>query len=83
MPNFSNNRKPNMRYLILLLAPLVAVLWVPFFNHVNPEVWGIPFFSWYQFLWVVISAVVTAHAYFKATPPLQPIRRKLPERHRE
>ena len=83
MPTFSNNRKPNMWWLILLLAPFAAVLWVPFFNRVNPEVWGIPFFFWYQFLWVVISAVVTALVYFKATPPLQPIRRKRPEQHRE
>jgi hypothetical protein len=38
---------------------LVGVLWVPFFNRVNPQLWGIPFFFWHQFLWVVISAGVT------------------------
>ena len=82
MANFSNNRKPNMWGLVLLLAPFVAVMWVPFFNLVNPEVWGIPFFFWYQFLWVVTSAVVTALVYSKATPQLQPIQRKRPEQDR-
>lgn len=83
MPNFSNNRRPNMWWLILLFAPFVAAPWVPFFNRVNPEAWGIPFFPWYQFLWVVIGAVVTTLVYFKAMPPLQPIRRKRREQHRE
>lgn len=83
MSNFSNGRKPNLWWLILLLTPFVGVLWVPFFNRVNLEVWGIPFFFWYQFLWVVISAGVTALVYFKATPQLQPNRRKRPGQHRE
>ena len=55
MSNFSNDRKPNLWWLILLLTPFVGVLWVPFFNRVNPEVWGIPFFFWYQFLWVSLA----------------------------
>lgn len=83
MMNFSNNRKPNAWWMVLLLAPFVGVLWVPFFNRVNPEISGIPFFFWYQFLWVVISAVVTALVYFKATPPLQAIQRKRLEKHRD
>jgi len=29
---------------------------VPHFNRIKAELWGIPFFFWYQFLWVAISA---------------------------
>lgn len=59
--------KPNLWWFLLLLAPFVGVLWVPFFNHITPEIWGIPFFFWYQFLWVIISALITALVYFKTT----------------
>jgi hypothetical protein len=29
---------------------------------------GIPFFYWYQLLWVVIGALLTAVVYFATTP---------------
>lgn len=69
-----HDRKPNQWWLTLLLLPFVGVLWVPFFNRVQPELWGIPFFFWYQFLWVVLSAIVTALVYFKVAPRLHGIR---------
>jgi hypothetical protein len=42
----------------------IAVLWPPFYNRVDPKWAGIPFFYWYQLLWVVISALLTAVVYF-------------------
>jgi hypothetical protein len=48
---------------LLLLVPFFAVLWVPFYNSVEPQLGGIPFFYWYQFLWIVISAGLTLLAY--------------------
>jgi hypothetical protein len=48
---------------LLLLAPFLAVLWVPFYNAVDPQIGGIPFFYWYQLLWIVISAVLIYFAY--------------------
>ena len=42
----------------------VAVLWPPFYNSVEPSWAGIPFFYWYQMLWVIIGAVLTAIVYF-------------------
>jgi hypothetical protein len=76
MPSLANDHKPTQWWLVLLLAPFVGVLCVPFFNRVDPQLWGIPFFFWYQFLWVIISAIVTALVYFKATPKF-PRRRKV------
>ena len=60
--------KPSVRPLgwlqVLLLAiPCVAVLIVPFFNRVEPELWGIPFFYWWQMLWVPLSGVFVALVY--------------------
>ena len=48
---------------LLFVVQFVAVLWPPFYNSVEPRWIGIPFFYWYQLLWVVISAVVTAVIY--------------------
>jgi hypothetical protein len=38
---------------------------VPSYNKVEPQLFDFPFFYWYQLLWVLISAVITALVYFK------------------
>ena len=53
------------RWAALLLIPFVALLWVPFYNSVEPRLWGIPFFYWYQFLWVVLTSVVIVWVHRK------------------
>jgi hypothetical protein len=50
-------------YLVLVLVPLVGLLWVPFYNAVEPSWAGIPFFYWYQVLWVAITAALTGIVY--------------------
>jgi hypothetical protein len=49
-------------YTTFLVLALVA-LWVPLYNRAEPAVLGIPFFYWFQFAWIVVTAVVTAIAY--------------------
>ena len=56
--------------VVLLAIPCVAVLVVPFFNRVEPELWGIPFFYWWQMLWVPLSGVFVALAYRTAVVKL-------------
>ncbi|HUO44386.1 MAG TPA: DUF3311 domain-containing protein [Burkholderiales bacterium] len=57
-------RNPRRRlWCWLLLAPCLAVLCVPFFNRAGPAWLGIPFFYWYQLLWIPLSAVVIAVVY--------------------
>jgi hypothetical protein len=48
----------------LLLVPFVGTLWVPFYNSLEPKLGGIPFFYWYQFAWIAVSAAITAWVYF-------------------
>jgi Protein of unknown function (DUF3311) len=48
---------------LLLLIPYIGLLWVPFYNHVEPRLFGFPFFYWYQLVWVPISAVLTWIVY--------------------
>jgi membrane protein implicated in regulation of membrane protease activity len=59
------------RWYSLLLIPFVAILWVPFYAEASPELAGIPYFYWYQFLWVLISAVITALVYVTTREPEQ------------
>lgn len=49
-------------YYFLLLAPLM-LLWVPFYNRVEPALGGVPFFYWYQMAWVVVTAALTFIVY--------------------
>jgi hypothetical protein len=51
-------------WYLLLLIQFIAMLWVPFYNSASPSWYGIPFFYWYQMLWVIIGAILTAIVYF-------------------
>ena len=46
-----------------ILVPFVALLWVPFYNRALPALGGIPFFYWYQILWVALTALVLLVVY--------------------
>ncbi|HXT81484.1 MAG TPA: DUF3311 domain-containing protein [Acetobacteraceae bacterium] len=48
---------------LLLLVPFIAVLWVSSYNSTDPMIAGIPFFYWYQLLWVLIGAAIAALVY--------------------
>ncbi|MBV8799008.1 MAG: DUF3311 domain-containing protein [Alphaproteobacteria bacterium] len=48
---------------LLLLVPYFAVLWVPFYNRTLPDMAGIPFFYWYQFIWIPLGALLLFAVY--------------------
>ncbi|MER5403216.1 DUF3311 domain-containing protein [Streptomyces sp. NPDC002769] len=48
---------------LCLIAPFVAMLWVGSYAKVDPTFIGIPFFYWYQMLWVLLSTALTVTAY--------------------
>jgi hypothetical protein len=48
---------------ILLAIPIIALLWVGPYARETPRLGGIPFFFWYQFLWVFICAGMTYAAH--------------------
>ncbi|GAA1416990.1 DUF3311 domain-containing protein [Streptomyces thermospinosisporus] len=48
---------------LCLVAPFVAMLWVGSYAKTDPVLIGIPFFYWYQMLWVLISTTLTMVAY--------------------
>jgi len=58
----SRKRGFRLSYL-LLLVPFAAMLWVPFYNQAEPSLAGIPFFYWYQLVWIVLGALILLPAF--------------------
>jgi hypothetical protein len=57
-------REPRRHWLrILFVLPFIAMLWVSSYNRLTPELFGFPFFYWYQLLWVVVSAALAGIVY--------------------
>lgn len=52
-------------WYLLLIIPLIGVLIPTFYNKLEPELAGIPFFYWYQMLWIPLSVGITVLVYIK------------------
>lgn len=48
---------------LLLIVPFIALLFPTLYAHTEPRLAGIPFFIWYQFLWVVLGVTITGIVY--------------------
>lgn len=48
---------------VCLILPFVAMLWVGSYSRMEPTLLGMPFFYWYQMIWVLVSTVLTMIAY--------------------
>jgi hypothetical protein len=61
----ARNKNRGWSWWYLLFVPeFPAVLWPPFFNRIEPTWIGLPFFYWYQLLWVVLGVMIGAIVYF-------------------
>ena len=49
---------------LLLVLPYIAMMWVPSYNRIEPQIAGVPFFYWYQLLWIVLGAALMLPIYF-------------------
>jgi Protein of unknown function (DUF3311) len=47
----------------LLILPYVATLWPALYAHAEPSLLGFPFFYWYQFLCIGLTAVIIGLVY--------------------
>jgi FtsH-binding integral membrane protein len=50
-------------WYLLLLVPFVAMMWVSSYNRAEPSWGGVPFFYWYQLVWILITAILTFIVY--------------------
>ena len=58
----SNGGSKNWWYL-LLLVPFVALMYPPLYAFDEPRIGGVPFFYWYQLLWLFLSAGIVTTVY--------------------
>lgn len=64
MTNGTNGEKKRSSWwLLLLLIPFIATLIPNFYNSVSPELGGIPFFYWYQLLWIILAGIIVGIVY--------------------
>ena len=50
-------------WYVILFIPFFVAICVPLYNRIEPSVFGIPFFYWFQFVLIIVAAIVTALAY--------------------
>jgi hypothetical protein len=56
------------RWYLLLILPFLGLLYPPLYATEDPELFGFPFFYWYQFLWVPLTAGITYLVYRMTRP---------------
>ena len=49
--------------VVILLPAVVLPLWVPLYDKTDPTLFVFPFFFWFQFALILLSAVLTSLAY--------------------
>ena len=61
--------------VVLLIPAVVLPLLVGVYDRTDPELWGFPFYYWFQFLLIPIVALLTTLAYWLTKtedPPTTP-----------
>jgi hypothetical protein len=51
------------RWQALLILPFIGLLYPPLYAAHDPELFGFPFFYWYQLAWVPLAALITWFVY--------------------
>ena len=51
------------RWYLLLAVPFLGLVYPPLYATEDPELLGFPFFFWYQFAWVPLTAGLTYFVY--------------------
>jgi hypothetical protein len=69
MPNPSQTPRPEQKtarsrgWFLLLILPYLALCFPALYARKEPSLWGFPFFYWYQFAWVVLTAALLGLVY--------------------
>jgi hypothetical protein len=56
-------RRAGWGWYLLLVIPFIGTLFPGMYNSIQPTLDGMPFYYWYQLLWVVITALLTLIVY--------------------
>lgn len=56
-------------WYLLLLLPFAGLCFPGLYARATPALFGFPFFYWYQFAWVFLTAAITWLVYVLAKEP--------------
>jgi Protein of unknown function (DUF3311) len=56
-------------WYVLLVLPFAGLLYPPLYAKQDPELFGFPFFYWYQFAWVLVAVTLTVIVYYATRGP--------------
>jgi Protein of unknown function (DUF3311) len=56
-------KQPKRLWYWLLLLPVLGLIFPALYARSTPVLFGFPFFYWYQFAWVLVTAVLTGIVY--------------------
>ncbi|MBT9330560.1 DUF3311 domain-containing protein [Paracidobacterium acidisoli] len=56
-------RKTRSGWNWLLFVPLLALMFPGVYARQTPELFGFPFFYWYQMGWILVTGLITAVVY--------------------
>jgi hypothetical protein len=59
--------------LVLLASAVVVPLLVGVYDRTDPELWGFPFYYWFQFLLIPVAALLTSAAYWLTKGERRPV----------
>ena len=62
--NAEKKKRGRSWWYLLFVIQFAVALWPPLYNKVDPTFLGMPFFYWFQLLWVFVSAALTGVVYF-------------------
>jgi hypothetical protein len=62
----TGSRRRRTRWNWLLLLPAAGLLFPAVYARETPAFFGFPFFYWYQFAWVFLTAGITGLVYVLA-----------------
>jgi hypothetical protein len=51
----------------LLVVPALALMFPGIYARRTPELWGFPFFYWYQMAWIVLTSILSGIVYVATT----------------
>ncbi len=68
---------------VLLLGECVVILVPSIYGRLTPKLFGIPFFYWFQLLWIIVGMAVTGLAYLLMQNPRSTAIPPEPERRTE
>jgi uncharacterized membrane protein YhdT len=59
----NSERKSRRGWNWLLVLPLLALIFPGMYARQTPELFGFPFFYWYQMAWILLTGLITAVVY--------------------